>query len=135
MRALLQDRSGGAAVEMAIVAPVLVGMALLGFEVWKIGVGQQQAAAALDVAADYYMTGGLSDEAAVQAARNAWRDAPPNAEVTAVRSARCGQAEVEMTALCAGGRAPAIYATLTASGSRTPDGEVQVRATRLIRVR
>ena len=131
-----RDDGGAAAVELAIIVPIIAGLAMLSLQVWKVGVEQQQAAAALDVAADYYMAGGLSDTAAAQAARDAWDDAPPNATVTFARSARCGSESVAMTALCAAERAPAIYVTVTASGSTSGDAaDTRVRATRMIRVR
>ena len=129
-----RDDGGAAAVELAIIVPVIAGLAMLSLEVWKIGVEQRQAAAALDVAAGYYMAGGLSDTAAAQAARDAWDDAPPNAAVTYVRSARCGAQSVALTALCVGERAPAVYVTLTASGGAVA-ADARVRATRMIRVR
>ncbi|WP_296818700.1 hypothetical protein [Brevundimonas sp.] len=135
IRHFRHDTRGAAAIELAIIAPVLAGMGLLALQVWKIGVEQQQAAAALDVAADYYLQGGLSDETAAQAARDAWADAPADAVVGHSRSARCGADPVEMTSLCSGGRAPAVYVTLTASGSNGEGGETRVRATRMIRVR
>ena len=135
LSSLLRNRRGAAAIELAIIAPVVAGMGLLALQVWKIGGEQQQAAAALDVAADYYMGGGLSDEAAAQAALDAWTDAPPDAAVNHARSARCVDDEVALDELCPGGRSPAIYVTLTASGSNGQDGEVRVRATRMIRVR
>ena len=135
LSSLSKDARGAAAIELAIIAPVLAGMGLLALEVWKIGVEQQQAAAALDVAADYYMGGGLSDEAAAQAALDAWTDKPADADVDYARSARCVDDEVALDELCDGGRAPAVYVTLTASGSNGQDGEVRVRATRMVRVR
>ncbi len=135
LSSLSKDARGAAAIELAIIAPVLAGMGLLALEVWKIGVEQQQAAAALDVAADYYMGGGLSDEAAAEAALESWTDAPADAAVTHARSARCGSDPVALNALCDASRPPAIYVTLTASGSNGQDDQIRVRATRMIRVR
>ncbi|MDO1558376.1 pilus assembly protein [Brevundimonas sp. 2R-24] len=118
MRRLLHDRRGGAAVEMAVVAPILAAVALGAAETWQAGVRRQNMAAALEVGAEYYLSGGVSDDAAVQAAREAWRDPPPDASVAASRAQKCGAADLAITSTaCGDGSQPALYVTLTARGS------------------
>lgn len=112
------DTRGGAAVELAIVAPVLAAVALMAAETWQNSVKRQNMAAALEVGAEYYLSGGVSDDVAVQAARNAWRDPPPDANVTASRAQKCGAAPLDPSvSLCSDGTQPAIYVTLAATGS------------------
>lgn len=139
MRAILQlvrDTRGAAAVEMAIVAPVIAGLALVSAEVWMMALDKQRAATALDAAVDYYLGGGVSDSEAAQVAMDAWEDPPSGAEVVHARSGRCGAAEVQLDSLCPGGAASASYVTLTASGEAQGLFEQRpVTASRMVRVR
>ena len=127
---------GGAAIEMAIVTPVIAGLALVSAEVWMMSMDKQKAATALEAASDYYMGGGLSDQEAVDVAMDAWRDAPPDSQVSPVRSGRCGVEVASPTSLCADGSAAAIYVTLTAHGTSQGLFEARgVAAERTVRVR
>ena len=133
---ILGDRRGGAAVEMAIVTPVLVGLALISAEVWMMAVDKQSASNALDAAMDYYLAGGVSDSEAVGVAMDAWQDRPVDGGVTSARSGRCGAQTASINAVCSGGQAAAVYVTLIASA--TEDGifdERPVEASRTVRVR
>lgn len=133
---LLSDRRGAAAVELAIIAPVLAGLVLVSLEIWQAGAAQQKAAAALDVAADYYMNGGLDDAAAVQAALDGWLDRPEDGSVTSQRSGRCGAEPAALDAVCANGRSAAIYVSMEATGSRAGAFyPARIGATRSVRVR
>lgn len=136
LRHIFRDQRGAAAVELAIIAPVLAGLALVSLEIWQTGAAQQKAAAALDVATDYYMNGGLDDATAVQAALDGWLDRPEGATVTSARLARCGDAPADPTQVCGDGRMAAIYVALEADSTR--EGAIysaRVRATRTVRVR
>lgn len=139
MRTLIafsKDQSGGAAVEMAIVAPVIAGLALVSAEVWMMSMDKQKAATALGAASDYYMGGGLSDDDAASVAMAAWRDPPQGAAVSHARSGRCGVDPVEVSSLCSNGSAAAVYVTLIASGvSQGLFDERNVEAERTVRVR
>lgn len=130
------DRRGGAAVEMAIVAPVIAGLALVSAEVWMMAMDKQRAATALDAAVDYYMGGGVSDSEAATVAMDAWEDPPDAAEVTYARSGRCAADAVTLNIVCPNGDVAATYVTLTASGeSQGLFDERAVEASRMVRVR
>jgi len=130
------DERGSAAIELALVAPVLAILAVASFGVWESGARSQDMRAALDVAAEYYMNGGTDDAVARTLGRNGWRNKPPNGDVTTARDFRCGDAAAQENAVCAGGRTPATYVTLTASAS-TSQALVRPSITlqRVIRVR
>lgn len=131
-----RDQGGGAAIEMAIVTPVIAGLALVSAEVWMMSMDKQKAATALEAASDYYMSGGLSDEEAVDVAMAAWSDAPQDGEVSPVRSGRCGIEAADISELCADGSTAAIYVTLTAHGTSQGLFEPRgVEAERTVRVR
>lgn len=133
---LVKDTRGAAAVEMAIVAPVIAGLALVSAEVWMMAMDKQRAATALDAAVDYYLGGGVSDAEAAQVAMDAWEDPPSGADVDYLRSGRCGATEVQLEALCPDGDASAAYVTLTASGQEQGlFDDRPVNATRMVRVR
>lgn len=131
-----QDRRGAAAVEMAIVAPVIAGLALVSAEVWMMAMDKQRAATALDAAVDYYMGGGVSDAEAATVAMDAWEDPPDAAEVTYARSGRCAAEAVTLDIVCPDGDVAATYVTLTASGeAQGLFDERAVEASRMVRVR
>lgn len=130
------DQRGGAAIEMAIVTPVIAGLALVSAEIWMMSMDKQRAVAALDAATVYYMGGGLSDDEANQVAMDAWSDPPGGALVASERSGRCGVAASEATSPCSDGSNPAIYVTLTATGTSQGLFEPRgVEAERTVRVR
>jgi Flp pilus assembly protein TadG len=111
------DERGSAAIELALVAPVLAILAVASFGVWESGARSQDMRAALDVAAEYYMNGGTDDAVARALSREGWRNKPPNGDVTTARDFRCGESDAQENAVCPGGRTPAAYVTLTASAS------------------
>ena len=133
---IAKDNRGAAAVEMAIVTPVIAGLALVSAEVWMMAMDKQRAATALDAAVDYYMGGGVSDAEASAVAMDAWKDPPSAAAVAYARSGRCSAEIVELEVVCADGDVAATYVTLTASGeSQGLFDERAVEATRMVRVR
>jgi hypothetical protein len=82
------------------------------------------------------MTGGSDDEVAKTLTNDAWRHHPADAALTATRSYRCGESAADVTAICPGGRTPAVYVTLVATGgSDEPLAAHQVSIQRVVRVR
>ncbi len=111
---------GAAAVEFAIIVPVLVAMFLAATQVWDASTRVNNLRLALRPATQYYMAGGTDDAQAVAFATSSWQSPPTDASITSARSYRCGQtATVSTTVLCADNKPPAIFVTLTASGSWT----------------
>jgi Flp pilus assembly protein TadG len=130
---LLADESGNSAIELAMVAPVIAGMAVVSFGIWQSGSENQDARAALDVAAEYYMAGGTNDDAAKTLVRDAWRNRPADAAVNSSRSYKCGETAATETTVCAGNRTPATYVTLVATGGGAEQHSISEQ--KVVRVR
>lgn len=115
-----RNERGAAAVEFAIIVPVLVGMFLAATQVWDASTRVNNMRLALRPATQYYMGGGTSDAQAIALGNAAWQSPPANASLTSARSCRCGQTVQDCaTPVCADGKAESVFVTLTASGSWT----------------
>jgi len=135
-RALKDDR-GVAALEFALILPILAALILLGIDGWTRINQTSQMRSAVQTGARYYQGGGADDNAAAQLALASWNNAPAGATVTAARSCTCGGAGASCSSLCAGSALPQVYVTLTATGgfsdlmtgptSLTQSGTVRVR--------
>lgn len=112
-----RDRRGVAAVEVALVAPVLAVVALLSFEAWQGAGRSADIRTALKAGAQYYMNGGADDDDARALALSAWRDRPAGGVVDISRACACGQVAQACTALCADSTPPAALVTLSAQAS------------------
>ena len=118
-KAFAADQGGLAALEFALIVPVLVTVLLFGMDGW---LRLSQAAAmrsGLQAAARYYQSGGSDDAAAASLAVQAWAHAPGDAAVTSARACTCGVTPQVCSTLCAGNNLPQTYVTLTASGTYT----------------
>lgn len=119
IRRFLTDRRGNAAIELALVAPVFAGVAVMSFGVWEAGSRNQDARSALDVSVQYYMGGGTDDAAAITLGLSGWRNKPASGNITSSRSYRCGDTSATSTTICTGGRTPGTYVTLIATATST----------------
>ena len=121
MRAFLtrfgRDRRGVAAVELAIILPVIALVAGLSLEMWLQAAHQRDAAEALDASVDYYVTGGLNDTEAKAVAMSAWKSRPDDGVVTIARECRCGTVAVTCASSCPTPVAPGTYVKLTAAAT------------------
>jgi len=114
---LLRDQQGLAALELALIAPVIAGLILVSFEVWRASGRIEDVRGGLKAGAQYYMNGGADDAVARSLALSAWEDAPANAEVAISRSCACGEVANACNVLCPTGQAPSALVTLQATGS------------------
>jgi Flp pilus assembly protein TadG len=113
-----RNERGAAAVEFAIITPVLVMMFLAATQVWDASTRMNNLRLALRPATQYYMAGGSDDAQAKSFAMSSWQNAPANATITSARSCRCGQTAQDCaTPVCADGKAASVFVTMTASGS------------------
>lgn len=121
MRALgsLRDDRGIAAIEFALIVPVLVGMLLFGLDGWLRIDATSKMRSALQAGSRYYQSGGSDDTAAANLAMQAWAAAPRDATVNTARSCMCGTTPASCTALCANNNLPTAYISLTATGTFT----------------
>lgn len=117
---LWRDRSGLAAVEMALLAPFLAVLALLSFEVWQASGRSADMRTALQTGAEYYMNGGSNDVAARDLALSSWRARPAGAEVSVSRTCACGETAHSCTSLCPDSSPPAALVILQGAAS-TPN--------------
>jgi Flp pilus assembly protein TadG len=115
--ALWRDERGAAAIEFALILPILVALMLLGVDGW-MRINQQSAMrSALQTGARYYQGGGADDNAAAQLALQSWANAPTGATVTAARTCSCGGVGASCASQCAGSTLPAVNVTLTATAN------------------
>ncbi|WP_217578116.1 TadE/TadG family type IV pilus assembly protein [Mesorhizobium sp. GbtcB19] len=114
-----RDRAGVAAVELALVMPVLCA-ALLGIlDGWSYVTSSLAMRAGVKTAANLVMAGG--DDTATQAAALAsWEQKPADAAVTVTRSYQCGTTVVTSTTICSGPKVPTVFVQIQASGTWTP---------------
>ncbi len=115
-RALKDDR-GVAAIEFALILPILAALVLLGIEGWLRINQVSQMRSALQTGSRYYQSGGSDDSAAAQLALQSWNNAPADATVSTSRSCSCGGVGASCSSLCSGTTPPDVYVTLTASGA------------------
>jgi Flp pilus assembly protein TadG len=119
MLAFGRDDSGVAAVEFAIIAPAIAGIAMTSFMLWEGMARHRTMERALNVGAEYYMNGGVSDSEAVAAVTSAWSNRPDGGTVEAERVYRCGEAvHLSSSTLCPTSKPPAVYVELSASASK-----------------
>ncbi|MDP3854286.1 TadE/TadG family type IV pilus assembly protein [Phenylobacterium sp.] len=111
----LRDERGIAAVEFALIAPVIALLAATSFAIWEFADSRQDMRSALKVGAEYYLNGGSDDATAATLAVGDWRHKPAGAYITTSRSCRCGETAITCTSLCPASRPPAVYVTLSAS--------------------
>jgi Flp pilus assembly protein TadG len=115
----LRDDRGVAAIEFALILPILVALVLFGMEGWMRINQVSQMRSALSSASRYYESGGSDDTAAAQLAIASWNHAPGDGAVNAVRSCTCGGVGAGCNTLCAGNSLPNVYVTMTATGTFT----------------
>ena len=114
---LLRDRSGGAAVELALIAPVLavalVAMADLSMRIFD----RLNMQSAVRAGIQYTMNGGSDLVAARAIVLDAWTARPADASVVAERYCLCGEAVTACANSCAGGSVSKVYTRIVASGT------------------
>ena len=132
-----RSRFGGSAVELALVAPVLVAVGVLAVEGWEGNAGAGRMRAGLDAASRYAMAGGTDQTAMRTLALEAWTGRPANANVVVARECLCGTTVATCGTLCATtNRPPSIYYRFTASGTgEGVFGERRLQSTQVVRVR
>lgn len=134
LKRLVGDNNGGAAVEFALVVPVLA--AILGALVlaWGDLAQVSQMRSAVHAGADYLRAGG-SDPALVRTVvERSWAEKPEDAAITVAESCSCGEAVSGCAALCPSGRPPSRYIKIQAT-TGDPDQMFGRKAVEVIRVR
>jgi len=119
LRHFASDRRGIAALEFALIAPLLATLVVVGADTWLNVSQNEDMRTALQSGARYYQTGGSDDPTALLVAQQAWRAKPSDGFVTVTRSCTCGDLPAACSTLCAGSNPPSVYLTLTAQGTFT----------------
>jgi Flp pilus assembly protein TadG len=117
LASFLRDTRGGAALEFGLVAPILAGVLVLGFDSWSQIRRSSEMRQAIETSARYYQTGGETDAAAQAAGLAAWTTKPADGTFTVARECKCGTTVTTCTAYCSGTDLPATYVTLTATSN------------------
>jgi Flp pilus assembly protein TadG len=134
---ILRDQRGVAAIEFALIIPILAGLVLFGLDGWLRINQASQMHSAVAAGTRYYESGGSDDTAAAQLALQSWAHVPADGVISATRSCTCGGAGASCSGLCPDGVSlPQVYVTLAASGTYngimhsdvlTENGGVRVR--------
>ena len=107
-----RHQRGAAAVELAMIAPVIAGLFITSFGIWDAATRARTMNSALDAGAAYYMNGGTEDSAAIQAIESAWERRPEISSVAINHSCRCQTTPLSCSSLCSDQSAPGNYADM-----------------------
>lgn len=115
------DDSGAAAVEFALVVPILC-LVLLGIiDGWSFVTSSLSMRAGVKTAANLVIEGAADDAATQAVALSSWENHPEGAQVTLGRTYMCGSTVVDASTLCNGGtKVPSIYVNIRATATWTP---------------
>ena len=117
---ILSDLAGVAAVEFAMVLPILC-LVLLGIlDGWSYVTSSLSMRAGLKTAANLIMEGSAEDTVTQAAAIASWENRPADGQVTLSRIYMCGTTVVVASTLCSGPKAPSIYVQIQASATWVP---------------
>ena len=116
----IRDRTGIAAVELALVLPVLCATLLGIMDGWSYVASSLSMRAGVKTAANFVMAGSADDSATQTVALASWENKPSDAQVTISRIYKCGTTVVDASTLCSGPKAPSVYVQIQASGTWVP---------------
>ncbi|OBQ79869.1 TadE/TadG family type IV pilus assembly protein [Mesorhizobium sp. WSM3873] len=117
---LRKDRSGAAAVEFALVLPVLCAVLFGIADGWSYVTNSMAMRAGVKTAANLLLAGATDDNAVQAAALASWQKKPDDAAVVVTRSYKCGATVVTSTTICAGSKLPSVFVQIQASGTWVP---------------
>ncbi|TPN80793.1 pilus assembly protein [Mesorhizobium sp. CU2] len=115
-----KSRNGTAAVEFALVLPVLTVALLSTADGWSYVTASLAMRAGVKTAANLVMAGATNDSSTQAVALASWENKPDDATVSLNRKYMCGTTEVTSTTLCSGPKMPTIYVQIQASGTWVP---------------
>ncbi|TPI51636.1 pilus assembly protein [Mesorhizobium sp. B3-1-7] len=115
-----RDRAGIAAVELALVMPVLCAALLGVLDGWSYVTSSLAMRAGVKTAANLVMAGGTDDSATQAAALASWEHKPDDAAITVSRAYKCGTTVVTSTTICSGPKVPSVFVQIQASGTWKP---------------
>lgn len=113
------DQRGVAALEFALIAPLLATLLLVGADTWLTVSQNEDMRTALQSGARYYETGGSDDPTAQLVVQHAWPSMPADGSTSVARSCTCGTSPADCATLCPGSNPPSVFLTLTTQGTFT----------------
>lgn len=117
---MFRSNSGAAAVEFALVVPILC-LVLLGIiDGWSFVSSSLSMRAGVKTAANLVMAGAADDAATQAVALSSWENRPDDAQVTLDRKYLCGSIAVDPSSLCNGTKAPSVFVEIQAKATWTP---------------
>lgn len=117
LRQLIADRRGAAAVEFAVIAPLL-GAVLLGLMVaWEPATAMLRMRAAVHAGASYVRNGGTDDGRTHTVVEESWERKPTDFDISVTRACLCGALVRACTTACADATPPAVYVTVAAEST------------------
>jgi len=136
LRRLITDRRGAAAVEFAVIAPLL-GAIVIGLMVaWEPATAMLRMRAAIHAGATYVRNGGTDDAQTYRVVEESWERKPADAAINVSRACLCGAVAQACTTVCADQTPPSVYVTISATSTDTSRAFNQTLArSEVVRVR
>jgi len=112
-----RNRRGIAAVEFALIAPILIFAVVAINDCAQLILRQNDMHSGVGAAAEYVMRGGSDLPTAQTIGLSAWPSHSSTASMIAAKACYCGTAGSSCTSLCADQSVPSAYVTITANDS------------------
>jgi Flp pilus assembly protein TadG len=134
LRRFRHAHQGAAAVELALVIPVLAGIAAGVMQYGGMILAYQAMHNGIASGAIYVMRGGADTTAIHDLALGAWSNKPGDAAITVAQSCTCAGVTAACTSLCADQSYPQAFTTISAAGTYAgPFATQSMAATQVIR--
>lgn len=116
-RRFLNATGATAAVEFALVLPILASIAVTLPDVGNLASGDMNMEAAVRASAQYAMNGGSDMATARAIGMSSWTSKPDTAALTTSKACLCGAVGATCGQICQDGSLPVTYVTVTASAT------------------
>lgn len=113
----IRDAKGIAAVEFALIVPVLALLTVFMSDIGMAAVGAMNMESAVRSSIQYAMNGGVDMTVAKQVGLNAWPEQPADASFETSKECKCGSDVVTCSQLCTDGSQPGNFVTAVATGT------------------
>jgi Flp pilus assembly protein TadG len=118
---IFRNDSGVAAVEFALIVPILCLVVFGIIDSWSFVSSSLSMRASVKTAANLVMEGATDDGATQAVALSSWENHPEGAQVTLGRKYMCGSTVVDASSLCNGGtKAPSVFVEIKATATWSP---------------
>lgn len=118
---IFRNDSGVAAVEFALIVPILCLVVFGIIDGWSFVSSSLSMRASVKTAANLVMQGATDDAATQAVALSSWENRPEGAQVTLGRKYMCGSTVVDAASLCNGGtKAPSVFVEIKATATWSP---------------